>query len=889
MKNPQYVPNLLRRFVHFRFLAFGLLIISLAFQFVSAAIYTTNLTADRDLSGHWRTSYDILVRPPESRNDIEEHHGLVEANSLSGIAGGITYSQFELIKALPGIEVAAPIAMLGYIPERLQAANFGVQAKPGIYESSVTLEINNGVNSYSTVYGGMNFYVGADAKGGFSSVPKLGMTAVNPPYSITSNVDLSFLMAGIDPFQESQLVGLDRALLTNEVLEASLTDPSYEKALHQALIQGLIQSVYLDDNKTVSIQKITDREGKPETLVNVPVLINATPYVQLKLRTELKRKVLPPEVTTLAEIITRGGGTYLASLPEELVATKEMDSAQAYKQLAINLLLPNGLASRNPFPFPETATMQTFSASIPSPIKYQEAQLPFPGGGNHLEILLPQGSEAIGYKAEPAYRESTDGSTAGKQNRFNANFILDAIGVFDIERLPKPTDANRVPLETYFPPLAILRYDMEGHPVEPRMLNPTLNLAGYIQSPPLILTTLKAARLIAGEDCISAIRIRIKGLDRLDHTAQQKIEAIASEIHRLTGLDVDIMVGSSPKRILVKVPDIGIVEEQWVQKGVNTQIGQSINQTNLFLLGVFSGVCVIFVFSTTLVSVIQRKSEIGLLKALGWRSHTVFNTFIAEILGVVFFSTLLGIGLSVGLSWLFHLDFLWSWAGEAFVLTLVVGGVGGLLPVWSSIHSTPAVTLQMGQISPIRQLWFSSNYPLQSLYRRPVRNLVVMLGQAAGSGMVVLILLAIFQSHGYLVGTLTLLGEYIQQRVGCFHYLIATLCLLLSGLSLSDQMILAVREQSREIGLLMAVGWRTRGIFTVFITQGLALGLVGGIIGSLSAVMFYGLLSTSLPWSALWFGLLGICLSAATGGIAAWIPALKATQMHPVETLRGWE
>lgn len=876
----------LRRFIHYKFLAIGLFIISMGFQLGSAAIETTQVTADRDLSDYWRTTYDILVRPSQSRARIEEQYGLVEANSLSGIYGGITFDQYEEIKALPGVEVAAPIAMLGYIPERLRAADFGVQARPGFYSTSLSLEIDNGATVYSDVYGGSFFYVGKVTPGVIPNVPGLGMVNVNPHYSITSDLDLPFLMAGIDPRQEADLVGLDQALITGEALEASLTNPSYEQALRQALNQRLVQSEYLEGDASISVQNRTDPEGNPETIVNAPVLINATPYVQLKLRAELRRKVLPPEVASLEDIIARGGAEYLRSLPEETVAAQEMDSVQAYRQLAINLLLPNGLAARNPFPFPEVGTIQTFAASLPSPIEYQEAQFSFPGEDILLEILLPRGSDATGFKTEPAYRRSADLSTAWKHNRFEANFEMEASGVFDIERLPRPADVNRVPLETYYPPLAILRYDEEGNPVEPRTLNPTLNLAGYIQPPPLLLTTLDAAQLIAGENCISAIRVRVAGVDRLDPIARQKIEAVAGEIHRLTGLDVDIMVGSSPKRILVHVPEVGFVEEQWVQKGINTQIARSISQVNLFLFWVYAGVCTMFVLSTVLVSVLQRQREIGLLKALGWRSRTVFTIVIGEILLIGSAGALLGIGLSTGPASLLQLELSWNRTIRAFLFALAVSAAGGFFPVWSAARSIPAATLQMGQIIPTHKVRFLGGYILQSLLRRPLRSLVILLGQAVGSAMVVLILLAISQSQGYLIGTLTILGEYIQQHIEGYHYLMAALCLLLSALSLGDQMMLAVRDQSREIALLIAVGWRRREIFSIFIAQGLWLGLCGGMMGAIGAVVLFGLLYQGISLNGLWFGSLGVALSVATGGFAAWAPAHKATQTAPVETMR---
>ncbi|MEM4724952.1 MAG: hypothetical protein QXP01_08070, partial [Candidatus Hadarchaeum sp.] len=88
-------------------LGVGLSILCGGILLLTAASKTTTVVVDEDISRYWRTAYDILVRPAAARSPIEEAHGLVEANSLSGIPGGITFAQYDEIRAIPGVEVAA--------------------------------------------------------------------------------------------------------------------------------------------------------------------------------------------------------------------------------------------------------------------------------------------------------------------------------------------------------------------------------------------------------------------------------------------------------------------------------------------------------------------------------------------------------------------------------------------------------------------------------------------------------------------------------------------------------------------------------------------------------------------------------------------------------------
>jgi len=97
----------------------GVLAAATAFTVLTAASRTAQLRTVGAVSAHFRPAYDILVRPKRSRTALETRAGTVQPNFASGIYGGITLAQYHRIQHIPGVGVAAPIAMVGYTLERL--------------------------------------------------------------------------------------------------------------------------------------------------------------------------------------------------------------------------------------------------------------------------------------------------------------------------------------------------------------------------------------------------------------------------------------------------------------------------------------------------------------------------------------------------------------------------------------------------------------------------------------------------------------------------------------------------------------------------------------------------------------------------------------------------
>lgn len=835
---------------------------------ITSASQTKMLVVEQSLNQYWRTTYDILVRPSGSRSPIEEKYGLIEANQLSGIWGGITFDQFNVIKSIPGVQVAAPIAMVGYISSSASTGDIQLPNKPGLYILEEIVTINDGAHSYNPPdFPRYSYYFfdrdpqvpPSDPYSYYRQEDNINFNW--PGTSLGGYVQFPFLVAGIDPIQEAALVGLDKAV---------------------------VSGIYLQEYESLT-PTITMAPSPPKPLINLPILINTTNYVNLTHKSVLMQALLPPDVATESQILAKGGTSYLKSLPAHMLATLETDSHAIYQQMFADIA-PQFVGVAAPLGPPVIQGVGGMD-SPPGPISYRQAQsVPDNYAGIVLDLVPPDNSPG---NCCLKYRTSL-----GKVE-FQSIFIWDPKGIFDIERLPKQGDINRVPLETYFPPIATLIYDERGDPLNPPIkLSPTLDPASYIQSPPMVLTTIAAARTMRGDAAISAIRIRVALDDcpieqptscSITPSAVRKIETIAIEIQRRTGLNVDIMVGSSPKRILVHVPGIGYVEEQWVQKGVNLIYKQGIQMGNWLLLGtllVFGG---FFTLNITWTDVVAGRRVIALQKALGWRSSSVFALILGQALLIGIIAIILGTLLAVSITWLMN----WSWPSVYLLveLPLIILGIttlGSLIPSWSASRTRPIIGLQQGGLHYQRKggrlnfgLW---GYAWKEILRRPWRSVLAGIPAVLSAFLLVILLGVVRDQQGLLSGTL--LGEFILLHVEGYHYAILGIGVGLAALSTTNGLLASIIERRREIAILMALGWRKNATALVFVLEGTLLGLVGGILGAILGgiffVYFYHVLSINLLFAVLSsIGILGFI-----GALSAVYPGILATRILPAEAVR---
>ena len=119
------------------------------------------------------------------------------------------------------------------------------------------------------------------------------------------------------------------------------------------------------------------------------------------------------------------------------------------------------------------------------------------------------------------------------------------------------------------------------------------------------------------------------------------------------------------------------------------------------------------------------------------------------------------------------------------------------------------------------------------------------------------------------------------------------LALLLGSIGMLNTMIMTVFERTQEIGVLRALGWRRSRVLRLILGESVCLGLLGGALGMVLAVIGLrallltptarGFIDPNLPPAVLLFGLiLGLVLSIL-GGV---YPAVRAASLDPSEALR---
>jgi len=118
---------------------------------------------------------------------------------------------------------------------------------------------------------------------------------------------------------------------------------------------------------------------------------------------------------------------------------------------------------------------------------------------------------------------------------------------------------------------------------------------------------------------------------------------------------------------------------------------------------------------------------------------------------------------------------------------------------------------------------------------------------------------------------------------------VASVSLIVGGIGIMNIMLVSVTERTREIGLRMAVGARSRDILAQFLTEAVALSMIGGMVGitlgvggSLSFTAFGKWPAIIKPAAVL----LAFSVSAAVGIFFGFYPARKASRLDPIEALR---
>ncbi len=118
---------------------------------------------------------------------------------------------------------------------------------------------------------------------------------------------------------------------------------------------------------------------------------------------------------------------------------------------------------------------------------------------------------------------------------------------------------------------------------------------------------------------------------------------------------------------------------------------------------------------------------------------------------------------------------------------------------------------------------------------------------------------------------------------------IAGISLLVGGIGIMNIMYVSVKERTREIGLRMSIGAKSKDILAQFLIEAILISFTGGIIGVILGVGASVIVNLTLSWpvSILPYSVfLSFLVCTVTGVFFGWYPAKTASELDPIEALR---
>ncbi|MCP4423166.1 MAG: FtsX-like permease family protein, partial [Chloroflexi bacterium] len=379
--------------------------------------------------------------------------------------------------------------------------------------------------------------------------------------------------------------------------------------------------------------------------------------------------------------------------------------------------------------------------------------------------------------------------------------------------------------------------------------------------------------------------------------------------------DLQAAIDAIPDVYLTRMTDFAQTQEQAL--GLFT-----VALNGMLLLAVVAAA--LGVVNTTVMSIHERRQELGLLRAVGGTRRQIRQVVMGEsaLIGLVgaIFGVVAGMGSVViivttlgGSSWgVTDLD-LWPAAGRALKPTISNGIVGILAaplisawaarwPIRSLLRGSALATLNPEQQVELEERP-TRREPARHLYSLAWRNLQEQQLRAIFSAFAVMLGVAMIvaaevTSSGILEG-MNQEGEgilsWFMETMDVIFLIIGLVIMAAAGFLIFNAFAMTVTQRRQQIGVLRSLGMTQRQVLRQIQTEALIIGAAGTLLGLLLGPILGNLTLTAFRQLGVEMGrgsasvgsyVLGIVMGLGITLLSVWFPARQAARISPLTALR---
>lgn len=816
----------------------------------------------------WRGAYDLLVLPPDAATLPISGKQVVPSDFLAVRSSGITRTQWQAVEQVPGVEVAAPLASLGWV--RPDAVNLTVQfATPNagqLIRIDTTIQSPDGSLERDSGYFGLNYDnperppIAVDtfhSRGWDTSIASVGLWTTLP--MAWGDV------VGIDPIEEDRLIGLD-GYVAGETLQRGLTTTFDQGYQHSAVRVPVLTPAQENVNGQVTITI--------STISSVDISSIAAAL-----------KDPPSALTNRADALAWANDLIeqqTAGATSTVVSSRSSDLQNLVQPLRETLVtFVNGMFQTGTTGSASSSGRNVVLLSGSTPYRLDDQ------GRVSLDSLGTWGDlvEPVIDAAQPSnFVQPPMSLNDMLQYRpltvtVPDPFLVNALGTYDLRAITSRYAAatNYVPLGIYGEPTRQLVADAAGNPAT-QEVPVSLNPGGLNPLPPIGLTNLETVEALRGPQFIDAIRVRVADISSYTPGAVDRIAQVAQAIRDRTGLHVDVVAGSSPVDVNVDVQGVGTVREQWTTLGEAPRIVTGAEGLSGLLLGGAGLVMLLYLGSFGVFLVDDQRRGLEVLRQIGWRRMSRIWLLVGQALLLGTASAILAVCLLAVFD-----------ATTEVNLPVIAYPIAALAVIGAHVAAAGLAALtgrrgrQRNVVEPAR--WLSLGVVrlgVRNSLETPRRLLTVAIALALSIAVAGTIA-AVEVAYGGELRT-SVLGGLVWLRVGWYHLLAAGAALFAAASIALDSGVLAVERRVSLIALLRATGWRARAITGVVAVE---VGLPAVVGGLLAVIPVIGVGAwVGLGWPVLVvFGGAALVLGALIALVVAVLPARLALAVDPARGL----